>query len=191
MDKKKEHVIDVRPLDTKEKIEDFKWALKKFASERDYILFLIGTNTGLRVSDILKIKTEDIIKLKNKKEKELKIQEKKTTKSRFVRLNNIFPEVIAYAEGVKSEWLFPSRKGNAAVSVIQVWRQFQKASEWAEIEGIGTHTMRKTFGYWMYKQTGDIVKVMRLLNHSKPEVTLQYIGITEEEIRETIEDFVL
>ncbi|MES9701301.1 integrase, partial [Bacillus sp. JJ927] len=48
---KKPHLIDVQPIRTKEQIEDMKWALKHHCSERDYILFLIGINTGLRVSD--------------------------------------------------------------------------------------------------------------------------------------------
>ena len=47
-------------------------------------------------------------------------------------------------------------------------------------DGIGTHTMRKTFGYWFYKQTKDVAKLQSLLNHSPPEITLRYIGITEK-----------
>ena len=57
--------------------------------------------------------------------------------------------------------------------------------------GIGTHTMRKTFGYWFYKQTKDVAKLQNLLNHSHPDITLRYIGITEEEIEEDLQRFVL
>ena len=41
-------VYDVQPLRSKKKIEDMKWSLKKWCGQRDYILFLIGINTGLR-----------------------------------------------------------------------------------------------------------------------------------------------
>ena len=58
-------------------------------------------------------------------------------------------------------------------------------------EGIGTHTMRKTFGYWFYKQTKDVAKLQSILNHSHPSITLTYIGITEEEIQDSLNDFVL
>ncbi|OFD79323.1 hypothetical protein BWGOE8_24810 [Bacillus mycoides] len=63
---KKPHLIDVQPIRTKEQIEDMKWALKHHCSERDYILFLIGINTGLRVSDLLQIEIQTILKLKRK-----------------------------------------------------------------------------------------------------------------------------
>lgn len=58
-------------------------------------------------------------------------------------------------------------------------------------DGIGTHTMRKTFGYWFYKQTKDVAKLQSLLNHSHPKITLRYIGITDEEIENDLNNFVL
>ncbi len=189
---KKEHLIDVQPIRSLEQLEDMKWALKRHCSERDYILFLIGINTGLRVSDLLKLKTEDILKLKNKQRKEWFVKEGKTVKKRKVNINNsLYPEVLAYAETLESEWLFPSRKGDKAISKIQAYRQLQKAGDFAEIESIGTHTMRKTFGYWYYKKSNDIIKLQSILNHSTPQITLRYIGITQEEIDNSLDDFCL
>ncbi|MDA2733469.1 site-specific integrase, partial [Bacillus cereus] len=49
-------VKDVQPIRSKEKIEDMKWSLKRHCSERDYIMFLIGINTGLRAGDLVKLK---------------------------------------------------------------------------------------------------------------------------------------
>lgn len=49
-------------------------------------------------------------------------------------------------------------------------------------EAIGTHTLRKTFGYWAYKAGNDISRIQKLLNHSAPSVTLAYIGITKEDL---------
>lgn len=54
-------------------------------------------------------------------------------------------------------------------------------------DGIGTHTMRKTFGYWYYKQSKDIATLQSILNHSHPEITLRYIGITDEEIENSLQ----
>lgn len=64
---KKEHLIDVQPIRSTEQIEDMKWVLKRHLSERDYMLFLIGINTDLRVSDLLHLETEHLLKLKKKK----------------------------------------------------------------------------------------------------------------------------
>ncbi|HFU6602492.1 TPA: tyrosine-type recombinase/integrase [Bacillus pacificus] len=189
--RKKIHIIDVQPIRDLEKIEDMKWALKRHCSERDYILFLIGIQTGLRVSDLLQLKTEQIIHLKKKKRKEFKIKEGKTKKERDVNLIPIFDEVYVYAQTIVSDWLFPSRKGDKAISKIQAYRQLNKAADFAGVEAIGTHTMRKTFGYWMYKQTKDVAMLQDMLNHSKPSVTLKYIGINKEEKDNVLDTFKL
>jgi integrase len=188
---KKEHLIDVQPIRSKAQIKDMKWALKRHCSERDYILFLTGINTGLRVSDILNLKKESILKLKSKKRKEFQIREGKTKKARMINITPIFNEVLTYALEIDSEWLFPSRKGDKPISKIQAYRQLQKAGDFAGIEAVGTHTMRKTFGYWFYKQTGNVAMLQEILNHSHPKITLTYIGINKEETDNELDNFSL
>lgn len=180
-------IKDVRPIRSKEQLEDMKWSLKKWCGQRDYILFLIGINTGLRVGDLLKLKVVDL-----KRKKRVVIKEGKTAKKRTLNLSNIYDEIQAYIDSVDSEWLFPSRKGDKPISTTQAYRQLNKAAEMVDIEdGVGTHTMRKTFGYWFYKQTKDVAKLQSILNHSHPEITLTYIGITDEEIEKELDTFVL
>jgi integrase len=186
----REHLIDVQPIRSKEQLEDMKWALKRHCSERDYILFSIGINTGLRVSDLLKLKKEQIVKLKKKRDwKEFLVKEGKTKKERMINITSIFDEVYGYAVRLESDWLFPSRKGDKPISKIQAYRQLQKAGTFAEIESIGTHTMRKTFGYWFYKQSKDVAMLQDILNHSKPQITLTYIGINKEEKDNILDTF--
>ncbi|WP_280166473.1 tyrosine-type recombinase/integrase [Priestia aryabhattai] len=186
---RKEHLIDVQPIRNKQQLGDMKWALKRHCSERDYILFLIGINTGLRVSDLLKLETDHIKKLKKKVRKEFLVREGKTKKERTINLTSIYDEVLAYAETVDSKWLFPSRKGDKAISKIQAYRQLQKAGDFAGIDSVGTHTMRKTFGYWFYKQTKDVAMLQDILNHSTPQITLTYIGINKEETDNVLDTF--
>src|SRR5699024_7769441 len=150
---------DVQPIRDKQQLEDMKWALKKFCYERDYIMFLIGINTGLRVSDILNIKVTDV-----RRKKKAMIKEAKTDKIRKINMTNIYDEVQNYVKTVDSEWLFPSRRGNHAITTTQAYRQLNKAADMAEVESVGTHTMRKTFGYWYYKQTKDVAKLQMILN---------------------------
>lgn len=185
---KKSEVKDVQPIRSLKEIEDMKWALKRHCSQRDYILFLIGINTGLRVNDLLRLSVKDV-----KGKKKIVVKEGKTEKSRTIHLANIYEEVNDYIETLQNtQWLFPSRKGDNPITRIQAYRQLNKAAEMAEIEtGIGTHTMRKTFGYWYYKQTKDIASLQSILNHSHPSVTLRYIGITDEEIENSLQSFKL
>lgn len=183
---KKIHIQDVQPIRNKDDIDKLKWALKRFCGERDYILFLIGINTGLRCGDIVKLKASEM-----KKKKEIKVKEGKTEKPRTIYLHSIYEELNEYISMLNSKWLFPSRKGDKPISVTQAYRQLQKASLMAEIDHIGTHTMRKTFGYWHYKQFKDVAKLQMILNHSHPQITLDYIGITAEEIEESMKEFKL
>lgn len=185
---KKDEIKDVQPIRSLDKIDDMKWSLKQWCGNRDYILFLLGINTGLRVSDLLRLKIADI-----KGKKKIVVKEGKTEKPRTIHLTNINKELNDYIDTLEgTEWLFPSRKGDKPISRIQAYRQLNKASDMVDIpDGIGTHTMRKTFGYWYYKQTKDIATLQIILNHSHPEITLRYIGITDEEIENSLSNFVL
>jgi integrase len=188
MPNKKEEIKDVQPIRDYDQITDMKWALKRFCGERDYILFLVGINTGLRISDLLKLKAKDL-----KRKKKVMIKEGKTEKPRTIHLENIYGELNEYINSLGGTvWLFPSRKGDKPITRIQAYRQLNKAAQMVDItEGIGTHTMRKTFGYWHYKQFRDVAELQMILNHSHPEITLKYIGITDEQIENNLKNFSL
>lgn len=180
---------DVQPIRHQQQLEDMKWALKRHCLPRDYILFILGCETGLRVGDLLKIESEAIIKLKKKKEKVLRVREGKTRKIRDIYIGQCFEEVLAYAAAVNSKWLFPSRKGDQAITPTQAYRQLKKAADFAGVEHVGNHTLRKTFGYWFYKAHKDVAMLQGILNHSHPSITLRYIGITEEETQDVLRKF--
>jgi integrase len=67
------------------------------------------------------------------------------------------------------------------LSRSQAWRLLKKAAESIGLDNIGTHSLRKTFGYQVYKKSGcDLGLVQKLMNHSTSRVTLRYIGIDRE-----------
>jgi len=180
---------DVQPIRDKQQLEDMKWALRRHCGERDYILFVLGCETGLRVGDLLKLRTKQITDLRKKRDKVLGVIEGKTQKGRNIYIANCFEEVYSYAATIDSEFLFPSRKGDKAISPTQAYRQLNKAADFAGVESVGNHTLRKTFGYWFYKATKDVAMLQGILNHSHPSITLRYIGITEEETQNTLKGF--
>ncbi|MGG3942091.1 tyrosine-type recombinase/integrase [Peribacillus psychrosaccharolyticus] len=180
---------DVQPIRNQQQLDDMKWALKRHCSERDYILFILGCETGLRVGDLLRLPTHQILALKGKQNKILRVKEGKTQKIRDIYIANCFQEVYGYAKNVQSACLFPSRKGDNPITPTQAYRQLNKAAEYAGVEHVGNHTLRKTFGYWFYKATKDIAMLQRILHHSHPSVTLRYIGITEEETNNILKTF--
>lgn len=177
----------VQPIRDKEIISKFKNELLKNGS-RDYMLFIIGINTGLRISDILKLRVLDV-----KDKTHITIVEQKTNKNKRFLINSKLKEDIdGYIQGMDSnEYLFTSRKGDKAISRIQAYRILNDVADRLNIEEVGTHTLRKTFGYWHYKQHKDVAILQDIFNHSAPSVTLRYIGINDDNKDNTIKDFYL
>jgi Site-specific recombinase XerD len=169
----------VEPIRDKKKIEKMKQYLRK-QNERDYVLFVLGINSGMRISDLLKLKAEDV---RNKDR--IVLVGKRGGQSKSFPLSGTcrlaLKNYLDNADGLPGGWLFPSRKGGAPITRVQAYRILNEAAKGARIkENIGTHTLRKTFGYHAYRQGVDISLIMRLLNHNSPSVTKRYIGIVQE-----------
>ena len=178
----------VEPIREKEKIAELKGILRQ-TSYRNYILFVLGINTGLRISDMLKLKVEDV---RNKSH--IVLKEQKTSKNKKFLINsNLRRELSDYtADMADHEYLFQSRIGqNKPLSRFQAYRIFSEAGRKAGLESIGCHSTRKTFGYHHYKENKDVALLQKLFNHSSPSITLDYIGITQDIMDESIEKFSL
>jgi len=176
----------VEPIRDKEKIKEIKNILKK-KSKRNYMLFVLGINTGLRIGDLLKLKVKHV---KNKSH--IIIKEQKTSKNKQFLINsNLRKELNKYIEGMAdNEHLFQSRVGeNKPISRFQAYRILSAAGEKAGLDRIACHSTRKTFGYHHYKRYKDVALLQKLFNHSSPSITLDYIGITQDIIDDSIEDF--
>lgn len=86
------------------------------------------------------------------------------------------------------EYVFRSREGlNKPIS--QYINILREAAEYVGLDSIGTHTLRKTFGYWHYKKFKDVALLQEMFNHSSPDITLRYIGITQDTMDKTMDDF--
>lgn len=179
----------VQPIRDKTKIEEVKAILRR-KSYRDYMLFMIGINTGLRISDLLKLTIGDV-----RGKDKIDIREKKTGKAkRFKIPEKVLAELEEYMIGMKDDaLLFPSeRSKDKPVDRVRVYRILNEAAQEAGItDPIGTHTLRKTFGYHFYKKTKDVAILQDIFNHSAPSVTRRYIGINEDEIDKALEGFEL
>ena len=176
---------NVQPLRSQQEINDFLFCLRRNKNaERDVFLFLIGINSGLRMSDIVKLKKQDLISSKNPR-----IVEKKTGKTRILYLSSLQDLIQEYTKDLAADdYLFPSTKGGH-VEVNTVYQMFQKVAKLLGRDDIGTHTLRKTFGYHYYKKTKDVATLMEIFGHSSEKITKRYIGINEDEISETLLNF--
>lgn len=166
----------VEPIRDINKVMDIADYLKE-TSERDYIMFLFGIYVGLRISDILKFRVRDV---RNKSH--VYIREQKTGKEKAFPINNeLRPKLNRYIKDKQDyEYLFASRQGGEPISRQRAYQILSDAGRKFGLEAIGTHTLRKTFGYHFYKQTRDIATLSEILNHADVAITFRYIGITQD-----------
>ncbi len=149
---------------------------------RDLLFFDIGINCGLRISDILALNVGDV---RNKDY--IRLTEQKTGKFRKIPINSkLKPMFKIYTSGKdNSEPLFKTKYKNR-LERVAAYRIIKLACKEAGLEGrIGTHTLRKTFGYHHYQLFKDVVMLQKIFNHSAPQITLRYIGIEQEAIDES------
>ena len=188
---------EVQPIRDTKKIDAMKAIMKGKSNYRDLLLFTLGINTGLRISDILALKWDDFIngggKLLNAGD-QLNVLEKKTKKVKTLVINKSVAEALKLyhesLDGVSSgDPVFPSRKtSKGKLKPIKREAAWQMLNRYASMvglnDGIGTHTLRKTFGYHLYKKGVALEYIQKMLNHSSPATTLRYIGITQEQLND-------
>jgi integrase len=163
----------VQPIRDQEKIEEIQEILKR-QSMRDWLLFTIGINSGLHLSDLLVLKVKDL-----KGKSKAVIKEEKTGKNKlFIIPAQLSEWIVDYVKYMQDEdFLFPSQRTGKPIKRIRVYRILNEAAKQAGLHDIGTHTLRKTFGYHYYLKTKNVSLLRELFNHSAPSVTLKYIGV--------------
>jgi len=186
----------VEPIRDRKKISAIKGNLKR-KDPRDFLLFTLGINTGLRISDILKLKVEDVKETSGEIKEYLDLNEKKTKKQRLIYINDEVKNALEYFFNKTrlydlDRYLFTSHKNkeNKPLSRIRAWQLVQ---EWVGMVGIkgrvGTHTLRKTAGYHMRMAGVPIELIREVLGQKDMQVTRRYIGITDDEVTKVIKNF--
>lgn len=176
--------MTVEPIRNKLKIKRMYYYLNE-KDPKYGLLFKFGLNTGLRISDILPIKVKDIFNSDGEFRDYLVIKEKKTKKEKKIKLNDALRKAIKdYVEQQKlspDSYLFHSRKGSY-FGRVQAYRVLKEAANACGIENFGTHSLRKTWGYWTYKMSKyNIGLIMDTFNHSNQSITLRYIGVSQDQ----------
>lgn len=176
----------VEPIRSPELVEDVADYLRDW-NERNYIMYMMGIYSGLRISDILRLKIRDV-----KGRNSISLRERKTGKQRIFEINPILKRALDdYCQGKDpDDYLIKSREQyNRPITRSMAYKILRVAADEFGIESMGTHTLRKTFGYHFYNQTKDVVTLQKIFNHSHPGVTLRYIGIEQQAINDAIKRF--
>lgn len=175
----------VEPIRNKEDIERMRSYLKQ-RNERNYIMFVLGVSLGLRISDLLQLKKEDLLTT------HIDLKEIKTTKAKRLKIPGyIKKDILPYAYTLTDgDYVLKSREGvNKAIDRTTAYRILKQAADDLRLKNIGTHSLRKTFGYHYYQDTKDIATLQELFNHSDQRITLKYIGVEQDELDRAMERF--
>lgn len=184
----KEADMRVEPFKDAKHIKNIKRLLKD--STRNYLLFTLGINSGLRAGDLLKMRVKDVAGLRLGDS--ITVRENKTGKTNVIVINKeilaaLTDHLSARQDG--EEFLFKSRKGkNYPLTTFRVTRLVKS---WADAVGAkgnyGAHSLRKTWTYQQRKVFGTSWELLSLhLNHSNPSITRRYLGIAPEEVTEIL-----
>ena len=175
----------VQPIRDVEKVREVRAILSE-KSARNEFLFCFGIYTGLRISDILRLKVKDV-----RGRSALYIIEQKTQKTRkknSAKRIPILPELRKVMDRYitnlpDDQYLFKSRQGrNSPITRVQAYNILREAAKDAGLQEIGTHTMRKTFGYHIYQSTKDVALLQDIFGHSADYITKKYIGVNQDAI---------
>lgn len=169
----------VMPIMDKRIITDIAGYLEH-KNERDYVLFLSGIYLGRRISDILQYRVRDL------RDKDyIEIPEQKTGDVVRLSINPKLQKIYKHYFSGKPDYEYVFRCsgiGNKPISRVRAWQILNDAAAAVGYrDHIGCHSLRKTFAYWLYKESdGDISMVQELLGHDDPAVTRRYIGIDQQ-----------
>ena len=186
----------VQPIRDRRKISAIKGNLKK-RDPRNFLLFTLGINTALRISDILKLKVEDVKDHTGEIKLYLDLNEKKTGKQRYIYINDEVKKALEYFFDKtrlydRDRYLFVSEKKKINKPIGRV-RAYQLVNEWCREVGIkdrvGTHTLRKTAGYHMRMAGVAIELIQEVLGHKAITITKRYLGITDDEVAKVLKNF--
>lgn len=149
--------------------------IKYFQYYRNYMICLLGFNTAFRAEDLLQLKVENL------KKGYMSIIDAKTKKPNHYRLNNnLHKEILDYIERFELkdyDYLFTMNAGDyLPITPQRANKLLKEAAEGINLkQPFSLHSMRKTFAYQTYKDTGKLITVMKMLNHASPDITLLYI----------------
>lgn len=122
--------------------------------------------TGLRISDVLELRTEQL-------RPSMWVREKKTGKMHRCGLQKELLQAIRAQAG--EVWAFPGAKPGTHKTRQAVWRDVKRAAKAFRIEqNIGTHSFRKVYAVRLMEKYRDVARVQRAMAHGSPSVTAIY-----------------
>jgi site-specific recombinase XerD len=187
----------VEPIRDRKKLAQIKNLLRGQGRFRDLLLFTVGINAALRVSDLLQLQIADFVDGQGNVRSRFWIREAKRNKRHEVIINDSIRKsleeyLVAYSNVVNNfdhYLFFNTRTGDylKPISRKQAWKFVSEICKDVGLRGnYGTHSLRKTWGYHARMNGVDLALIMHKLNHNSLAYTKRYLGITDDELEAVI-----
>ena len=184
----------VEPIRDRKKIAQIKNQLRGQRRFRDLLLFVVGINTALRISDLLELRVAHFLDDQQRIRHRFWIKEQKRGKRQEIVINNsireVLEEYLAAYQAITTagnHFVFFNSKANNFKQPIrrgQAWKVITTICQQVGLHGnFGTHSLRKTWGYHARMQGVDLALIMHKLNHESVAYTKRYLGITDDELQ--------
>lgn len=178
-----------QPIKDKERLQEFKSYYKNVKKNpRNHMLIIIGLNSALRISDLLNLTFGDFYDFdKGRWKTHIVVKEKKTGKINRIYVNGeiskIINEYIDIIQKKADDWIFESHRSTPRpLSRYQAFRIVKEAADYVGLSSeVSCHSLRKTFGYYAWKQGTPPALLMNLYNHSTYQITKRYLCIDQDD----------
>jgi integrase len=188
----------VEPIRDRKKIAQIKNLLRGQKRFRDLLLFVVGINSALRISDLLQLQINHFLDEKGRVRRRFWIKEQKRGKRQEVVINDSIRTILdeylaAYPEVIKdsNNFIFFNSKGedySHSIKRGQAWKLITTICRDVGLSGdFGTHSLRKTWGYHARLSGVDLALIMHKLNHESIAYTRRYLGITDDELQAVVQ----
>ena len=152
---------------------------------RNYLLIILCIHTALRISDILRLSTNDVYDFKNRRvRKTITITEKKTGKSKTIALHKTIITALSacFPSAKPGIPLIRNKRTCKAIGRIQAYRIIRTAAESLNFSyRVSCHSLRKTFGYHAWKSGVSPAVIMEIYNHTSLTTTKRYLGVSQDD----------
>ncbi len=178
-----------QPIRTKEDLSKLEHYFdgNSYLERRNYLLIIMGLNTALRVTDMLKLRWSMVYDFKCRRQKtHIELTEQKTGKKTRIAMNNTLKEALnnwmALKKPSKNDFIFESSRGKNAIDRHQAYRIIRSAADACGLpDHISCHSLRKTFGYQAWRKGIPPALLMNIFNHSSFRITSRYLCIDQDD----------
>ena len=137
-------------------------------------IFAIAYFTGSRISEVLSLDVDDI----GTDRISFRRENTKTKKPRRAMVVDALLPFLAAYDAPQSGYLFPARhnaKGSSHITRQAADLVLRDACEMIGLDGVSTHSFRRSFATNLHRQGYSLAKIARLLDHSSPTMTARYV----------------